>query len=54
MAAPEKVSFIVAGVQKAGTTALDLYLREHPELCLPRKKKELHFSRNHEVVDSSS
>jgi hypothetical protein len=46
MAAPEKVSFIVAGVQKAGTTALDLYLREHPELCLPRKKKELHFFDN--------
>jgi hypothetical protein len=43
MAAPDKVSFIVAGVQKAGTTALDLYLREHPELCLPREGKELHF-----------
>jgi hypothetical protein len=42
MAAPEKVSFIVAGAQKAGTTALDAYLREHPELCLPREK-ELHF-----------
>jgi hypothetical protein len=42
MAAPEKVGFLVAGVQKAGTTALDVYLREHPELCLP-EKKELHF-----------
>lgn len=37
-----KVSFIVAGAQKGGTTALDAYLREHPELCLPRRK-ELHF-----------
>jgi hypothetical protein len=42
MAASEKVGFLVAGVQKAGTTALDAYLREHPELCLP-EKKELHF-----------
>jgi hypothetical protein len=38
----DKVSFIVAGAQKGGTTALDSYLREHPELCLPRRK-ELHF-----------
>ena len=36
------VSFLVAGVQKGGTWALDAYLREHPELCLPREK-ELHF-----------
>jgi hypothetical protein len=43
MTAPEKVGFIVAGAQKGGTTALDLYLREHPELCLPREEKELHF-----------
>ncbi len=42
MVATDKVGFIVAGVQKAGTSALDLYLREHPELCLP-KDKELHF-----------
>src|SRR5258708_21787754 len=42
MAAPEKVGFIVAGAQKAGTSALDAYLREHPELCLPRQK-EVHF-----------
>ena len=38
MAATDKVGFIVAGVQKAGTSALDLYLREHPELCLPKEK----------------
>lgn len=42
MAAPGSVSFIVAGAQKGGTSALDHYLREHPELCLPRRK-ELHF-----------
>jgi hypothetical protein len=42
MARPDKASFIVAGAQKGGTSALDLYLREHAELCLPRRK-ELHF-----------
>ncbi len=38
-----KVSFVVGGVQKAGTTALDAYLRQHPALCLPATTKELHF-----------
>ena len=38
----DRVSFVVAGAQKSGTSALDAYLREHPELCLPQKK-ELHF-----------
>ncbi|TMI07027.1 MAG: sulfotransferase, partial [Betaproteobacteria bacterium] len=38
----DKVGFVVAGAQKGGTTALDHYLREHPELCLPQRK-ELHF-----------
>lgn len=42
MAQTDKVGFVVAGTQKGGTTALDAYLREHPELCLPRRK-ELHF-----------
>ncbi|TMA50943.1 MAG: sulfotransferase, partial [Deltaproteobacteria bacterium] len=37
MTPPRKVSFIVAGAQKSGTSALDHYLREHPELCLPRR-----------------
>jgi len=32
----DRVSFVVAGAQKSGTQALDRYLREHPELCLPR------------------
>jgi len=43
MAESRLVDFIVAGAQKSGTTALDLYLRKHPELCLPWEKKELHF-----------
>lgn len=42
MAARDRVGFVVAGAQKGGTSALDQYLREHAELCLPRSK-ELHF-----------
>jgi hypothetical protein len=38
----KKVAFLIAGAQKSGTSALDAYLREHPELCFPRDK-ELHF-----------
>ena len=41
----DRVSFLVAGAQKSGTSALDAYLREHPELCLPLRK-ELHFFDN--------
>ena len=37
-----RVQFVIAGVQKAGTTALDHFLRAHPTLCLP-KRKEVHF-----------
>lgn len=36
------VDFLIAGVQKGGTTALDAYLRAHPALCFPARK-ELHF-----------
>ena len=39
----KKVDFLVAGTQKGGTTSLDRYLREHKEITLPNKKKELHF-----------
>jgi hypothetical protein len=42
MTKSERVSFIVAGVQKAGTTALFDYLGEAPELSLSREK-EVHF-----------
>jgi sulfotransferase family protein len=42
MTIPEKVGFLVIGAQKSGTSALDEYLRHHPELCLP-SQKEVHF-----------
>ncbi|HET7095921.1 MAG TPA: sulfotransferase domain-containing protein [Casimicrobiaceae bacterium] len=37
-----KVSFLGVGAQKAGTTALDFYLRTHPGLCMA-KVKEVHL-----------
>lgn len=36
------VSFVIAGVNKGGTTALDAYLRKHPQVCMA-KEKEVHF-----------
>jgi len=42
MASPPLVSFVIAGVQKGGTTALFDYLGDYPDLCLP-EFKELHF-----------
>jgi len=40
-----KVSFIIGGAQKGGTTALDTYLRKHPSVLMARKK-EVHFFDN--------
>jgi len=37
-----KVSFLGVGAQKAGTSALDAYLRTHPGLCMA-KMKEVHL-----------
>lgn len=37
-----RVTFLICGSQKSGTSALDRYLRQHPQLFLPAKK-ELHF-----------
>jgi Sulfotransferase domain/SEC-C motif len=37
------VDFVVAGTQKGGTSALDTYLREHPQVCVPRTIKETHY-----------
>jgi hypothetical protein len=43
-----KLSFLVAGVQKAGTTALFKYLQQHPHLSLPNWK-ESHFFDNETI-----
>jgi hypothetical protein len=40
-----KVDFLIVGVQKGGTTILDSYLRQHPNICMG-KRKEIHFFDN--------
>ncbi len=45
------VDFIVAGAQKGGTTALDFYLRQHPEITMANKK-EVHFFDSEEYFTS--
>jgi hypothetical protein len=42
MAEQPRVTFLIAGVQKGGTTALFDYLRDYPDIALPHVK-ELHF-----------
>ncbi len=37
-----KINFVIAGVQKAGTSALRSYLKDHPEICIP-DADEVHF-----------
>ena len=46
----KRVSFLIAGVQKAGTTALFDYLSEVPGLELPAVK-EAHFFDDEERID---
>lgn len=41
------VDFVICGTQKGGTTALDVYLREHPEICMANQK-EVHYFDNEE------
>lgn len=51
--------FVVAGFMKTGTTSIDAYLRQHPDLVLPHDRKETHFfekeknwSRGHDWYNS--
>lgn len=46
--APPKVNFLVIGAQKAGTTALDHYLRQHPEIGMA-DVKEVHYFDNEDA-----
>jgi len=39
------VDFVIAGTQKGGTSSLNIYLREHPEICMA-DRKEAHFFDN--------
>src|SRR3954451_25210734 len=38
-----RVDFVIGGTQKGGTSALDAFLRQHPQICMPESRKELHF-----------
>src|SRR5437763_14670366 len=38
-----RVDFVIGGTQKGGTSALDSFLRQHPEIGMPATRKELHF-----------
>jgi Sulfotransferase domain len=40
------VNFVIGGTQKGGTSALDYFLRQHPQICMPETKKELHYFDN--------
>lgn len=37
------VNFVIGGTQKGGTSALNTFLRQHPQICMPETRKELHF-----------
>jgi len=41
-----RVNFVIGGTQKGGTSALDFFLRQHPQICMPETKKELHYFDN--------
>jgi hypothetical protein len=41
------VDFVICGTQKGGTTALDAYLSEHPDICMA-DKKGVHYFDNEE------
>ena len=43
-----KIDFVIAGTQKGGTSALDSYLRMHPEIGMG-ERKELHFFDNEKI-----
>lgn len=48
----KKIDFIICGTQKGGTTALDYYLRKHPEIGMA-KDKEVHFFDNESFFSKS-
>ena len=39
MSTDKKIDFIVVGAQKAGTTTLDAYLRQHPNIQMGANKE---------------
>ena len=45
---PFKVNFLIAGAQKGGTTALDMFLGQHPQISMALDK-EVHFFDNEKL-----
>ncbi len=43
-----KVTFVMAGCQRCGTTWVDAALREHPQVFLPEKKQAYFFDENYD------
>lgn len=41
-----RINFIICGTQKGGTTALDTYLRTHPDICMANKKEVHYFDKD--------
>lgn len=39
--------FLIVGAAKSGTSSLDQYLRQHPDVCMPKVLKELNFFHLH-------
>lgn len=48
-----KVNFVIGGTQKGGTSALDAFLRHHPQICMPADLKEVHFFDREEMFRDS-
>jgi hypothetical protein len=48
-----KVDFVIGGTQKGGTSALDAFLRQHPQICMPADMKEVHFFDREEMFRGS-
>lgn len=46
-----KINFLIVGTQKGGTTALDVYLRSHPDIGMA-SIKEIHFFDNEDYFKS--
>ena len=49
----QKVDFVVAGAQKAGTSALFTFLEQHPQIRIPTAK-ELHFFSDDEAFSTGA
>jgi hypothetical protein len=48
-----RIDFLIGGTQKGGTTALDYYLRKHPQVGMA-KRKEVHFFDNEQLYSRPS